>query len=70
MNLNNITDACLLVYDTLRNDKESSELLILIDEGDGDEDIKKGLQEAVLRLDIVNPAVAKTVREKAKGFAF
>lgn len=70
MNFDKISDACLLVFDTLKDDNESSEIIELIDEADGDEAIKKGLKLAVERLDIVNPAVAKTVREKAKGFAF
>ncbi len=70
MNTQNISDACMLVFDTLRNDKDSVEIIELIDEAEGDTQIKDGLKKAAARLDIVNPAVAKTVREKAKGFAF
>lgn len=70
MNFDSITDACLLVFDTLRDDEESVELLEKIDSADGDEAIKEGLRDAAKRLDIVNPAVARAVREKAKGFAF
>jgi len=70
MNFGNISDACLLVFDTLGEDEESAEIIEMIDSADGDSAIKEGLRKAVERLDIVNPAVAKVVREKAKGFAF
>ena len=70
MNFEGITQACLLVFDTLRDDEESQEIIELIDGADGDDAIKDGLRKAVARLDIVNPSVAKEVREKAKGFAF
>jgi len=70
MNFEGISQACMLVFDTLRDDEESQEIIDLIDTAEGDDAIKSGLQKAVLRLDVVNPAVAKEVREKAKGFAF
>ena len=70
MNMDAISDACLLVYDTLKDDPESVECLTLIDEAVGDHQIKRGLVLAAKRLDVLNPAVAKVVREKAKGFAF
>lgn len=70
MDFDNIQDACLLVFDTLKNDPVSEEIITLIDEAEGDNDIKKGLKKAVDRLDIVNPAVSKVVKEKAKGFVF
>jgi len=65
-----INDACLLVFDTLSNDPESEELIQQMDEAENDDDIKEGLRKAVLRLDEINPAVAKEVRAKAQGFAF
>lgn len=72
MNIDLIGDACLLVYDTLKDDKDeiSKRALKMIDEGDSEEIVKKGLQLAVIRLDVLNPSVAKSVREKAIGFAF
>lgn len=70
MNFEGISRACMLVFDTLRDDEESQEIIELIDTAEGDDAIKSGLQKAVVRLDVVNPAVAKEVREKAKGFAF
>ena len=70
MNMEAISHACLLVYDTLKDDEESVELIEQIDSAEGDEAIKDGLRKAAERLDVVNPAVAKAVREKAKGFAF
>lgn len=70
MNVDAISEACLLVYDTLKDDVESQGLIDEIDSGDDDDALKKGLRKAAERLDIVNPAVARTVREKAKGFAF
>ncbi len=70
MGYQSIQDACLLVFDTLKDDVESEDIIALIDEADGDEAIKEGLKKAAIRLDSVNPAVAKAVREKARGFAF
>lgn len=70
MDFDSISQACLLVYDILKDDKDSEAIIELMDTADGDAAIKEGLQKAVARLDIVNPAVARMVREKAKGFAF
>ena len=70
MNFQQISDASLLVFDTLKDDSESQDIIAMIDEAEGDKDIKKGLQLAAERLDVVNPAVAKEIRVKAKGFAF
>ncbi len=70
MNVEAISDASLLVYDTLKDDDESQEILEMIDEAGGDEELKEGLKRAVIRLDDVNPAVAKAVREKLKGFVY
>jgi len=70
MNFNNVSDAIMLVFDTLKDDPESVEIIELIDTAEGDEAIKDGLRKAVKRLDVVNLAVSKTVQEKAKGFAF
>lgn len=68
--MQNIMDACMLVFDTLRNDNftESKEIIVLIDEAVGDNQIKEGLRRAIKRLEIVNPAVAKEVKSKTKGF--
>jgi len=70
MSFGSISDACLLVFDTLKDDAPSQDIISLIDKADDDEAIKDGLRKAALRLDTINPAVAKAVREKARGFAF
>ena len=70
MNFNNVSEAIMLVFDTLRYDPESAEIIELIDTAEGDGAIKDSLRKAVKRLDVVNPAVSKTVQEKTKGFAF
>lgn len=70
MNYDAISDACLLVYDTLKDDPESTDLIEEMDICDNDDSIKDGLRKAATRLDTLNPAVAKTIREKARGFAF
>jgi hypothetical protein len=70
MNFDAITDAISLVFDTLKNDEESKEIIEKIDKAESDSEIKEGLRLAADRLDAVNPSVAKVVREKAKGFAF
>jgi hypothetical protein len=65
-----IMDACLLIYDTLKNDKESASIIEMIDGVEGDHEIKKGIQDAVKRLEVVNPAVAREIKVKTRGFAF
>ena len=52
MNFEGISQACMLVFDALRDDKESQEIIELIDSATGDDAIKDGLRKAVNRLDI------------------
>jgi len=72
MNYENITKACLLVFDILRHDDDlaSKKTIELIDNAETDDEIRNGLREAVVRLDIIRPDIANEIREKTKGFAF
>lgn len=70
MNFDDISDALLLIYDILKDDEESKEIIKLIDECENDNDVKKGVRLAVERLNVVDPSVAKEVKIKTKGFAF
>lgn len=63
-----IMDACLLVFDTLKDDEGSKDIIVLIDEAEGDDQIKEGLRKAIKRLEVVNPAVSREVADKVKGF--
>lgn len=65
-----VQDAILLVFDTLKDDPESKGIIEQLDTAQEDAQLKDGLKKAVERLNVVNPAVAKEVKDKAKGFAF
>ena len=68
MNFDDVSDAMMLIYDTLRDDEESESLIEKIDEAESDNEIIEGIKEAIDRLRIVNPAVAKEVEKKTKSF--
>ncbi len=71
MNMDNIGSAMLMIYDELKNDKQSKKLIQKIDEAEGDDDIKAGLREGVKRLrELGKTALADDIEKKAKGFAF
>ena len=69
--MENISSACLMIYDELKDDPESVDIITLIDEAEGDSDIIKGVQQAVERLKAIGkPNIADAVKEKTTGFAF
>lgn len=68
MGFNDIGDAILLIFDTLRNDEESQYLIEEMDCADDDASLKSCIHRAVNRLDTVNPSVAKVIRDKTKGY--
>jgi hypothetical protein len=71
MNMDDIGAACLMVYDELKDDPESADLIEKIDTAEGDAAIKEGLRGAVERLEALGKiAIANDIRRKASGFAF
>ncbi|MEK6828905.1 MAG: hypothetical protein AABY15_02180 [Nanoarchaeota archaeon] len=67
----NVREAVLTVFDNLESDEQSSEIIDLLDGGETDEEIKKGIQLGVARLkELGKTDVAAEVEEKTKGFAF
>ena len=71
MNMDKISNACLMIYDELKDDAESQEIIAKIDEADGDEAIKEGIRLAVDRIENLGKiTLAQDIREKTVGFAF
>lgn len=71
MNNANISSAMMMLFDELRDDEKSQELIRDIDEADNDDQIKKGLVAGVKRLrELGKNALADDVEKKTKGFAF
>ena len=66
MDFDNVSEAIMLVFDTLINDSESVDILEAIDSAGSDDELKDGLRKAICRLDDYNPSVAKIVREKLR----
>lgn len=71
MNMDNIGSAMMMIYDELKNDKQSKKLIQKIDEAEGDDDVKSGLRDGVKRLrELGKNAIADDIEKKTKGFAF
>lgn len=71
MNFDNIGSAMMMIYDELKNDKESKKLIKQIDSATSDAQIKKGLVAGVNRLrELGRNSLADDIVKKTKGFAF
>jgi len=71
MNFDNIGSALMLIYDELKNDKESKALVKKIDKAESDKQIKDGIVAGVKRLrELGKNALADDIEKKTKGFAF
>lgn len=71
MNMDNIGNAMLLIYDELKNDKESKKLIKKIDSATNDSQIISGIRQGVARLRALGKnALADDIEAKTKGFAF
>lgn len=71
MNFDSIGQAMLIIYDELKNDKQSKALIKKIDTAKNDDTLKAGIKEAVKRLiELDKPAIANIIEQKTKGFAF
>lgn len=71
MNFDNIGSAMMMIYDELKNDKESKKLIKQIDSATSDAQIKKGLIAGVNRLrELDKNSIADDIVKKTKGFAF
>lgn len=71
MNNANISSAMMMVFDELKDDKKSKNLIKKIDEAENDGTLKEGLREGVKRLrELGKNALADDIEKKTKGFAF
>lgn len=71
MNFDNIGSAMMMIYDELKNDKQSKSLIKQIDEAHSDAELKAGLVAGVKRLrELKKYALADDIEKKTKGFAF
>lgn len=71
MNFDNIGSAMMMIYDELKNDKASKQLIKEIDEAENNDQIKIGLRKGVKRLrELGKNALADDIEKKTKGFAF
>lgn len=71
MNFDNIGSALMMIYDELKNDKESKSLVKKIDKATNDKQIKEGIVAGVKRLrELDKNALADDIEKKTKGFAF
>lgn len=72
-NFDEVGKACLMIADELAEskDKEARKIIKLIDEADGDKDIKEGIRQAVTYLQKKKKFhIADEIQKKTKGFAF
>ena len=71
MNVENISSACLLMWDALQEDKQSKSLLSKMDKAKNDTQIIDGLKKGVGRLrELGKDNIANEIEKKTKGFAF
>lgn len=69
MNFDNVGQVIMKAFDELEQDEQSGEILDLIDGGESDAEIKKGLNKAIVRLRELNREdAAKEIEEKIKGW--
>ena len=69
MNFENITKATLIIFDELKDDSESKDIIQMIDESEDDSNIQKGLRLALERLEVLGKiTLVSDLRDKLKGF--
>jgi hypothetical protein len=71
MSTDKIGSSLMILFDELRDDEKSQEIIQDIDEADNDDQIKRGIKAGVLRLrELGKNALADDIEKKTKGFAF
>ena len=71
MNMDSIGSAMMMIYDELKNDKQSKDLIKKIDAATSDSQIKEGIKAGVKRLrELDKNAVADDIEKKTKGFSY
>lgn len=71
MSFDNIGSAMMMLFDELKDDAQSKDLIQEIDEAEDDAQIKSGLRKGVKRLrELDKNALADDIEKKTKGFAF
>jgi hypothetical protein len=70
-NMDSIGSAMMLIFDELKNDKQSKALIKKIDEATSDSQVRSGIRAGVKRLrELDKNALANDIEKKTKGFAF
>ena len=69
MNFENISSAMLMLFDELKDDKNSKKLIEKMDTADSDEKLKKELTKGIKRLrELDKNALADDIEKKIKGW--
>ena len=69
MNFDNISSAMMMVFDELKNDKQSKALIKKIDNAKSDDTLKAGIKEGIKRLrELDKNALADDIEKKIKGW--
>ena len=69
MNFDNISSAMMMVFDELKNDKQSKSLIKKIDTAKSDDALKAGIKEGIKRLrELDKNALADDIEKKIKGW--
>ena len=65
----NITKATLIIFDELKDDSESKDIIQMIDESEDDSNLQKGLRLALEKLEVLGKiTLVSDLRDKLKGF--
>lgn len=69
MNFDNISSAMMMVYDELKNDKQSKSLIKKMDSAKSDDTLKDGIKKGIIRLrELDKNALADDIENKIKGW--
>jgi hypothetical protein len=69
MSFENISSAMMMIFDELKNDKPSKQLIKKMDNAKSDDDLKAGIKKGVARLrELDKNALADDIEKKIKGW--
>jgi hypothetical protein len=69
MSFDNIGSAMMILFDELKDDKQSEKLIQQMDEADSDSVLKKGMKAGIKRLrELGKNTLADDLEKKTKGF--
>lgn len=69
MDFEKIQSAMLILFDELKDDPESADIIETIDSAEGDHQLKQGMEKGIQRLrDLGKEQLAKDLEDKIKGW--